>query len=415
MLHVERIRKVGLDKNLQERLDDIYKDERSTVSRRRNIGLEIVKKSRGSESRKMRMDDFKKQQRSNPELERAARHNTLEVDVTEVRRETVACGDHYDALVGAADLYGVFEDLYGPDVMFRPCIDLQVAYDMPDEDEYVLPVHRGNVIKPGDAKQQPEVSFRPGDYGEDGSLWTLVMTNPDGHFEEDEAEYLHWMVANIPCKEGVADASSGETICPYLQPFPPFGTGFHRFIFVLYKQKSTLDLSNYRQPDAVDGVKLQPRTFRSREFFDSHDVTPAGLAFFQSDYETSLHKFFHDVLNMKEPKYEYNFAPPYVEPWDDEWENPGNVSFNLYMDQFRDPKELQEEILKKRLKSIHPYQGDLDKEVKYPNAHHPRAKTIPFNNKTSSWRVREIERERLRRGVYRDMDHTDPRKDPSYA
>ena len=77
---------------------------------------------------------------------------------------------------------------------------------------------------------------RPGDYGEDGSLWTLVMTNPDGHFEEDEAEYLHWMVANIPCKEGVADASSGETICPYLQTFPPFGTGFHRFIFVLYKQ-----------------------------------------------------------------------------------------------------------------------------------------------------------------------------------
>ena len=65
------------------------------------------------------------------------------------------------------------------------------------------------------------------------------MTNPDGHFEEDEAEYLHWMVANISGQGGVADlATSGDTICPYLQPFPPYGTGFHRFVFVLYKQVS---------------------------------------------------------------------------------------------------------------------------------------------------------------------------------
>ena len=82
------------------------------------------------------------------------------MDVNEVRKETLACGDHYDALVGAADLYGVFEDLYGPDVMFKPCIDLQVAYDMPGEDDYVLPVHRGNVLKPGDARHPPEVAFR---------------------------------------------------------------------------------------------------------------------------------------------------------------------------------------------------------------------------------------------------------------
>ena len=48
-----------------------------------------------------------------------------------------------------------------------------------------------------------------------------------------------------------------------------------------------------------------------------------SLLSFQSDYDTTLHKFFHDVLDMKEPKYEYNFATPYVEPWDDEWTNPG--------------------------------------------------------------------------------------------
>jgi len=414
-VHVEKMRRVGVDKNLQERLDDMYFEEREATRNRRNIGFEA---KNGSQKRKIRMDDFRKKQRADPTLERAARHNTLQVDVEEVKRETVACGAHFEDVAAAADLYGVFDDLYGPDLMFRPCVDLKVAYEMPDDEECVLPVHRGNVLKPSDAVKQPEVEFSYGEQeGDDDSLWTLVMTNPDGHFEEDEAEYLHWMVANISGQGGVADlATSGDTICPYLQPFPPYGTGFHRFVFVLYKQKTKLDLSEYQQSsDPTAGVNLRSRTFRSRQFFEAHDVTPSGLAFFQSDYDTTLHKFFHDVLDMKEPKYEYNFATPYVEPWDDEWTNPGTESFNLYLDQFRDPKDQQEEILKKRLKSIHPYEGDLDRQIKYPNAHHPRAFKKEFNTKDSSWRIREIERERLRRGVYKDMDHVDPRKDPTFA
>ncbi len=64
------------------------------------------------------------------------------------------------------------------------------------------------------------------------SLWTLVLTNPDGHFTEENAEYLHWMVGNIPGN----NFASGKTVVEYLQPFPAFGTGYHRFIFVLYKQ-----------------------------------------------------------------------------------------------------------------------------------------------------------------------------------
>ena len=65
----------------QERLDELYQDERSVVARRRNIGLEADKKSKGSESRKIRMSEFRKQQRADPDLERAARHNTLEVHI----------------------------------------------------------------------------------------------------------------------------------------------------------------------------------------------------------------------------------------------------------------------------------------------------------------------------------------------
>ena len=87
-------------------------------------------------------------------------------------------------------------------------------------------------------------------------------------------------------------------------------------------QNSQLDLSKYRQ-EASEAVNLDARTFHSRQFLDGNDVTPCGLGFFQSDYEESLHKVYHDVLNMKEPKYEYNFSESYVEPWDDMYDNQG--------------------------------------------------------------------------------------------
>ena len=64
-------------------------------------------------------------------------------------------------------------------------------------------------------------------------------------------------------------------------------------------------------------MNLADRTFRNRDFFNYHQnvLIPAGLAFFQSDYDSSLKNFFHNVLEMKEPRYEYHFTTPYVTPW----------------------------------------------------------------------------------------------------
>ncbi len=63
------------------------------------------------------------------------------------------------------------------------------------------------------------------------------MTTPDGHFTDENSGYLHWMVGNA---RG-ADLNSGKTIADYMQPFPPFGAGFFRYAFVLYKQASYHD------------------------------------------------------------------------------------------------------------------------------------------------------------------------------
>lgn len=102
---------------------------------------------------------------------------------------------------------------------------------------------------------------------------------------------------------------------------------------------------------------LDGRTFRTFDFYKTYQdvITPAGLSFFQSSWDTSLTDFYHNVLgiwktissqghfinlivvDMKEPRYEYDFPKPYIR--DQTW-FPLRQPFNLYLDKYRDPKEV---------------------------------------------------------------------------
>lgn len=113
------------------------------------------------------------------------------------------------------------------------------------------------------------------------------------------------MLFNVPLFSGYSgnipngDLSKGDLIVPYLQPFPPKGTGYHRHIFVLYKQEKKMDFSDIKA--ATDSNKLATRTFSTFDFYRKHqdDITPAGLSFFQANWDDSLTAFFHDVLSMR--------------------------------------------------------------------------------------------------------------------
>lgn len=85
-----------------------------------------------------------------------------------------------------ADHYGVYEHLFG-DAYFYPRVVLNVAFET---ESGVLPVYYGNVVKPKDAHTKPEVTYE----SDDKTLWTLLLTNPDGHFTEQEKEYVHWFM-----------------------------------------------------------------------------------------------------------------------------------------------------------------------------------------------------------------------------
>lgn len=390
----------GADFNLQERLDMLYSEQKHKRENRKDIG-HFSKVGEGSSSPKERRQkaiEWRKSQRADPELERAARMRTLDVDLDAVAAEHLDSGGALTDIRDAADLYGVFDDLFGDDAYFTPATYMEVRYPDADDADLVTPVHRGNVVKPREAAAQPEVAWQAEEG--DGSLWTMVMTTPDGHFKDENAEYLHWMVGNIRGD----DIATGTTLCDYLQPFPPFGAGYFRYVFVLYKQNREIDFGQPLQ----SSNDLSARTFKTSEFYARHkdDLVPSGLAFFQSDYDSGVREVYHSVLNMKEPRYEYHFTQPYYRDWSSNYQPAnGSIPFDHWLNMRRDPKEIQQEVVVKKLQKHHPFSGDEDAEWKYPNL-------MEIDTSLPKWRRREIERERLRGGYFKDMDWMELRRDP---
>nr|XP_053646666.1 uncharacterized protein LOC128698475 isoform X3 [Cherax quadricarinatus] len=343
-----------------------------------NIGFPTVKTDR-KEQLGQRLQHIRVL-RENPLIEKKSRIGTLEADLEKVQAvwETFTGPHHIRTL---AEHYGIFRDLYG-NAYFIPSVILKIFYDF--DEETVTPVYRGNTVKPREAAKEPMVEFQ----SQPDDLWTLILTNPDGNLLENEIECLHWFIGNI--KGG--DITTGEVICDYLQPFPPRGTGYHRLVFVLYKQDGYMDYSTYKKQQPC--LSLKERTFSTLSFYRElqDNITPAGLSWFQSDWDSSLTDFFHHTLKMREPVYEYDFPKPYLAP---QKYFPLRRQFNTYLDLHRDPKEINKEILLQRLKNLNPL------EPEPPVLPFPGAQSIPKD--LTTWERRDLKRKRLGVGKYRNL------------
>ncbi|KAK2515576.1 hypothetical protein Q9233_014089 [Columba guinea] len=214
--------------------------------------------------------------RQNAEMERAARLRTALIPLDEVRAEwEKSSGPFHKQRV--AEHCAVFRDLFRG-ATFTPWVTLRVEYSQ--EDEHVVPVYYGNMVTPSEASSPPAVSYE----ADKGSLWTLLLTNPD-------------RVTNIPGN----DMQSGKEICHYLPPFPAMGTGYHRFIFLLFKQDHRIDSSEDVRPTPCHRLKL--RTLSSFDLYRKHEdaMTPAGLAFQQCQWDSCVSWVSHQLLSEKWP------------------------------------------------------------------------------------------------------------------
>ncbi|XP_059892149.1 39S ribosomal protein L38, mitochondrial [Gadus macrocephalus] len=284
-----------------------------------NIGLPRYRTSRIAEVRERRQ--IVKDNKKNIALEQATRLRTFKIPLDRVQEGWERSSGPFQ-IQRLADHYGVFRDLF-PKAFFLPHVSLGISYSQENSHR----VHYGNCLTPTNASLAPQVGFE----AEEGSLWTLLLTCPDEHLLDNEAEYVHWLVGNIPGDQ----VQLGQELCGYLPPFPAKGTGFHRYVFVLFQQQGLVDFSEDARTSPCHS--LTDRTFKTVDFYRKHQdsMTPAGLGFFQSQWDESVTNTFHNTLDMKEPVFEFVRPPVY---------HPPQVKFPhrqplRYLDRYREGKE----------------------------------------------------------------------------
>jgi phosphatidylethanolamine-binding protein (PEBP) family uncharacterized protein len=141
---------------------------------------------------------------------------------------------------------------------------------------------QGNKLTPTQVKDQPKFEFQ----AKPDKLYTLAMVDPDAPSREEHTlrEILHFMVANIPGD----DVSKGDTFAEYIGSGAPQGTGFHRYIFLLFEQQGKLnsDLMKIRKTSRVGRTK-----FSIRNFAKEHNLgNPVAANFFQAEYDDYVPK-----------------------------------------------------------------------------------------------------------------------------
>ncbi|KAG7211101.1 hypothetical protein KM043_010431 [Ampulex compressa] len=360
-------------RSLRERLDSAKETVDAALSLEVNIGFHAPKISRKNITDSWMAEI--KSRRTNPDIDRKLRNKELMVDMDQLDIDWLKTSAPRD-VHRIAKHYGIFRDLFG-DAYFHPVLPLRVDYTL--DDDTLARAYQGNVIKPIEASRPPMVGFD----AEEDSLWTLIMSTPDGNMRNVTNEYCHWFIGNIPGNR----ISAGEQTIDYLRPITPPGVGYYRYIFVLYKQNGRIDYTCYKKTQPC--LELEERDWNTLEFYRKHQdcLTPAGLVFFQADWDPSVTHFYHDTLQMKEPRFRYDFPKPYIRR--QEW-FPLKQPFNLYLDKYRDPKEINKEFFLKKLKNVHPFKAP-EPPLKYPNAY-------PLKSDTPSWLMLEKKKERLQWG-----------------
>ncbi|XP_068643940.1 protein MOTHER of FT and TFL1 [Aristolochia californica] len=143
--------------------------------------------------------------------------------------------------------------------IFVPSISMSVYYSKR--------ITNGCDIKPSSTAHPPTVQIS----GKSSDLFTLVMTDPDAPSPSEPTlrEWVHWIVLDIP---GGSDPSQGKEILPYMGPQPP--VGIHRYIFVLFQQKTA--------SPPMEGPTSRAN-FKTREFAEEHGLgLPVATVYFNA-------------------------------------------------------------------------------------------------------------------------------------
>jgi len=133
----------------------------------------------------------------------------------------------------------------------------------------------GNQAKPSQAREAPTISWPEPDKG---WFYTLAMVDPDAPSKDDPKyrEWRHWLVINIPGD----DIHRGDVLTPYAGPAPPKGTGFHRYVILVYKQPNRI------MAESMNNEGTGRASFKIEQWAQRHNLgTPIAVNYFLSQAE----------------------------------------------------------------------------------------------------------------------------------
>ena len=72
-----------------------------------------------------------------------------------------------------------------------------------------------------------------------GTKYCLICTDPDAPSRAEPLfrEFIHWVVSDVL-------SDKAETVVDYLGPGPPYNSGSHRYVFLLFEQPDGADVKS---------------------------------------------------------------------------------------------------------------------------------------------------------------------------
>jgi len=129
----------------------------------------------------------------------------------------------------------------------------------------------GNILTPSQTETEASVSWE----AEPDEWYTLIMTDPDAPSRATPTirEFNHWIVINIPGNK----ITEGEVKSNYVGPGPPPQSGFHRYIFFVFKQKEKKKINSEHLE--------QRRHFSTKKFVNEHSLELVAGNYFNAQHE----------------------------------------------------------------------------------------------------------------------------------
>ncbi|KAJ1666884.1 hypothetical protein GGH95_001790 [Coemansia sp. RSA 1836] len=132
------------------------------------------------------------------------------------------------------------ETLIIPDVLppkFEPEFNISIKFNK-------KLVDMGQLLTINETRSEPTIEFD----AQPGQIFTLAMVDPDSpsNTRHGYRSYRHFLISNLEKTEN----STSSVITTYQSPQPEFGTGAHRYVIVVLRQRSRFNMTEADVPES---------------------------------------------------------------------------------------------------------------------------------------------------------------------